>query len=142
MDDEIRGQLSGAGLELLGSQYVAGTLTPEQAWRMVISGNAGLWVTVSDDADRRLDTVNENWHKLSEDLGLIGSDGEFLLSLPGPGAWEKPWYRVRKASELRMAQVLAPYPGEPEYVTASLRGFPVVGVTSEENATWILVFEG
>lgn len=142
MDDEILDQLGGAGLELLGTQDVAGTLTPEYAWRMVVSGNAGPRVTVSDGADGYLDTVNKNWRKLSEDLGLIGSEGEFLLSISGPGAWEKPWYRVRRVSESRMAQVLAPYPGEPEYVTAALTGFPVVGVTSEENVTWILVFEG
>lgn len=141
MAKDTRQLLFDAGLDLLGVQTHAGKLTPIQAWMMVIGGAVIPDHVIDDQAENYLDNVNSKWLEVANRRRLLDPDRTFLISLSRPGTREDPWFHVRISGELRMAQVLAPQSGEPEYVTASLTGYPIIGVTAEEYEAWIVLLE-
>ncbi|GAA1307438.1 hypothetical protein [Saccharothrix xinjiangensis] len=131
--------LVAAGLEVLGTVDLAGDLAPADAWRRVVSGAARPAVEVPDDADDPEGRVDAEWRELARRHGVLADDGTFLISPPGPGAFTAPWTAVRLTDRTDLARHLTANPGEPEFVTASADGTAVLGVTTEEYATWLVL---
>jgi hypothetical protein len=124
-----------AGLEVLGT--TSGVVSTEDAWRRVVSGQPTS--TVDGELDDHLFRVDAEWRRLAVEHGVLDDDGSFLVSLPGPGAMRAPWTIVRLTDAASLAEHLATHPGEPEFVTAARNGTAVLGVTTEEYGTWLVV---
>ncbi|WP_322780112.1 hypothetical protein [Frankia sp. Cas4] len=129
--------LRAAGLIPLGSAPSGGGIKPFQAWKYVISGAVVPDAVVEDGKDDNLEEVDRQWWKLAKSHGVVSDDGSFLISVTGEGA-SLPWAIVRASSDSRLAQTLTAYPGEPEFVAMARDGHVVLGVTSEEDCTWLV----
>ena len=129
--------LARAGLTLLGE---AGTAEDAQsAWRVFVSMDAEPSVRISDELGEISGAVlDQVWSVVARQTGVISDDGEFLLSVSGVGAAQRPWLHVR-ADGIPSVRELGPNPGEPEFVASSLDRSATVGVTTEEYEIWILV---
>jgi hypothetical protein len=143
MDLERRGSLlKTAGLTVLDEAWSGEAPDPMRAWRPVISGGATPAVRVRiADGNEYLPEVQDHWENVAEQVGIFGDDGDFLISVAGAGAAKAAWARVRRASAMRLAQYLGSVEGEPEFVTMSMDGRVVCGVTSEEYEVWIVTAE-
>lgn len=140
LDLEIRRRmLESAGLTVLDPAWTGVGLSPMDAWRPVISGNAvpNARLPVTEAGDH-LDAVEERWEGLCEQFAIFGESSDFLISVAGEGATEAPWARVRPAGRMRLAHVLGPVEGEPEFVAMSIDGTAVCAVTTEEYEVWIV----
>ncbi len=126
-----------AGLEVLGT--TDGVVSTRDAWKRVVSANVRPTSTVDDELDDHLSRVDAEWRRLATEHGVVDDDGSFLISLPGPGAMSSPWLIVRLTEATSLAEHLAPHPGEPEFVTAARNGTTVIGVTTEEHGTWLIL---
>jgi hypothetical protein len=126
-----------AGLEVLDT--TEGVLSTADAWKRVISANAQPTVTVDDEREDHLSRVDTEWRRLAVEHGVLDKDGTFLISLPGPGAMNSPWTIVRLTDTTSLAEHRAQHPGEPEFVTAARNGTAVLGVTTEEHGTWLII---
>ncbi|PPK63669.1 hypothetical protein CLV40_1254 [Actinokineospora auranticolor] len=133
--EQTRGErLAAAGLILLGVVEPA-EFTPRAAWDSVARGDEP---TVAVDEEEDLSAVTAAWLTLARAKGLFAPDGSFLLSTTGDEN-PLPWAHVRPGpGPLRLAETLVAHPGEPEFVTMSLTGGHVCGVTTEEWAYWLL----
>lgn len=135
MDDRRAAMLDSAGFEVVGTEESAEGLLPERAWRRIISLDAIPVAEIDDDPDR----VDAEWRRLAGEHGLFADDGSFLISPPGPGVMRLPWVRVKLTAATRLAEHLHAGPGQPEFVTASVDGHVVLGVTSEEHGVWLVL---
>ncbi len=138
MDATSRNRLlDAAGLAVLGAVPDAGGISPLDAWKAVVHGDVRPDVVVSDDEDGYLDQVDRQWTRLVEREDIVAADGTFLIHVAGPGSSALSWALVRPASELRLAQTLVQYPGEPEFLTMATDGHALCGVTTEEHGVWL-----
>lgn len=126
-----------ANLEVLGS--TGGVVSTEDAWRRVISAATQPSSTVDSETDDYLSRVDAEWRRLATEHGILDDDGSFLISLPGPDAMRAPWTIVRLTDATSLAEHLVQHPGEPEFVTAARNGTAVLGVTTEEYGTWLVI---
>lgn len=126
-----------AGLTLLGE---AGTAEDVRSvWRMHASASAEPSVRISDELGEVSGAVlDQAWMVVARQTGVISDDGEFLLSVSGVGAFDRPWLHVR-ADGIPSVRELGPNPGEPEFVASSLDRSVTVAVSTEEYEVWILV---
>jgi hypothetical protein len=128
-----------AGLSVLDGAWTGEVPSPWAAWRLIIGGDVVPDVRIADvEDDAHLDGVESAWERIAESAVLFGGDGEFLISVSGVGSVDAPWALVRRGPRMRLAHVLAPYPGEPEFVAMSVDGRRVCGVTTEEYDVWIV----
>ncbi|MER8029582.1 PE-PGRS family protein [Streptomyces bauhiniae] len=125
-----------AGLEKVGDGRVSEALPSRAAWRPVISANTVPTLTVPDDRPDLVAELNRQWHRLAVERGVIGADGEFLISVGNQGC--ACWTRVRLGEQWDLAGLLGPKPGQPEFVTMSPDGESVLGVTCEEYEVWFV----
>lgn len=88
--------------------------------------------------DEYVPEVDRCWESVAEKLGVFGPGGDFLLSVGIDGMGALPWAHVRRGRNLSLARHLADNPGDPEFVTMSVDGRVVCGVTSEEYDVWIV----
>lgn len=133
--DELMGK---AGLTVLRSAVTADVPEPASAWRLVARGGARPDVVVDDEREGYLDEVDRVWRRVARAAGVIADDDRFLIHVAGRGALHLPWCEVRLGEAARLAETLVVYPGEPEFVTLSLAGDVVCGVTTEEHGIWVL----
>lgn len=140
MDLEARRLLlESAGLTVLDSAWSGQAPVPIEAWRPIISGAATPTARVRVQEDgRHLPEVQKKWEEIAGNSALFGEQGEFLISVAGEGAAMAPWARVRRTPKMTLARQLAPADGEPEFVTMSIDGRVVCGVTTEEYDVWIV----
>ncbi|WP_328485256.1 HEAT repeat domain-containing protein [Streptomyces zaomyceticus] len=138
--DELEELLRRAGLELVGDGRVEEVLRPFAAWRPVISYEAEPTVAVRSDRPDLVAELNEQWHRLAADQGIIGEDGAFLISVARNVAGGAPprWTRVRLTDRWDLAGVLGTRPGQPEFVTLSTDGDALIGATTEEYDVWLV----
>ncbi|WP_158684434.1 hypothetical protein [Amycolatopsis orientalis] len=132
--------LRDAGFVVVAANYSFNGPSPEAAWRPVISGDAVPTVRVSHEsasADHERE-VDRSWESVAEEFGVFGEGGDFLISVAGEGMGSLPWAHVRRGRNLSPARHLVDYPGEPEFVTMSMDGRAVCGVTTEEYDIWII----
>jgi hypothetical protein len=110
-----------------------------KAWRPIISGGAKPAVRIRTlEANGYLPEVQDQWVRLSEEIGIFGDQDDFLISVAGAGAANAPWARVQRTGAMRLAQRLGSVDGEPEFVAMSLDGRVACGVTTEEYEVWIV----
>lgn len=128
--DELVELLGRAGLEVVGDWQVEEVLRAPAAWRWVAAREAGPAVKVRSDRPDLVAELNAQWHRLASEAGVLGADGVFLIDLPV----SRSWVRVRLTDGWDLAGVLGERPGRPEFVTLSLDGDTLLGVTSEEHA--------
>jgi hypothetical protein len=124
-----------AGFTVIGHEGTA-----EEAWavwRMFIAGSAVPTLRVPDD-DPDPHAVEAAWVHITAATGLFDTSGEFLLSVGGEGTSRLPWIRVRTAPDAQILALGLTY-GVPEFVATSIDRSVAIGVTSEEDETWILV---
>ncbi|MBK3574608.1 hypothetical protein JHN63_12440 [Streptomyces sp. MBT65] len=140
MDLEARRSLlEAAGLTVLDSAWAGEAPEPMKAWRPIIRGGATPDVRIHALAENlHFSEVQDQWVRLSEEIGIFGDQGDFLISVAGAGAANAPWARVQRTSSMRLAQQLGSVDGEPEFVAMSLDGRVSCGVTTEEYEVWIL----
>ncbi|MDH6213556.1 PE-PGRS family protein [Streptomyces pseudovenezuelae] len=132
--DELTELLRRAGLEGTGDRRAEEVLPPWVAWRPVVALETEPTVTVQGSA---ADEVNAQWHRLAAERGILAGDGVFLIDVAGDWTGRRrEWTRVRLGAEWDLAGVLGQ-----EFVTASVDGGAVVGVTSEEGAVWLVVVD-
>lgn len=121
-------------------------LTTSAAWRPVISAGArpAVAVVVDELADP-VGEINAQWFQLAVRTGVIGEDGEFLIDVAGNRTGSRPrqWTRVRltepgQPRSWDLAGVLGERPGQPEFVTLSVDGEALLGVTTEEYEVWLV----
>ncbi|MFH9725397.1 PE-PGRS family protein [Streptomyces sp. NPDC017254] len=129
-----------AGLEIVGDGRIEEVIRPWAAWRPVISYEAEPTVTVRSDRPELVAELNEQWHRLAVDLGIIGEDGAFLISaaVGAAGGGLPRWTRVRLTDRWDLAGVLGTRPGQPEFVTLSTDGDALIGATTEEYDVWLV----
>ncbi|WP_406134289.1 PE-PGRS family protein [Streptomyces zaomyceticus] len=138
--EELEELLRRAGPELVGDGRVEEVLRPFAAWRPVISYEAEPTVAVRSDRPDLVAELNEQWHRLAVDQGVIGEDGAFLISVArnvAGGALPR-WTRVRLTDRWDLAGVLGARPGQPEFVTLSTDGDALIGATTEEYDVWLV----
>jgi hypothetical protein len=128
--------LAQAGLEVLGTS--SGPISTETAWKRVIRGGLEPTVNVPADLPDELAVVEAEWRRLATEHGVLGEDETFLIGVPGPGA-HGPWNVVRLTPDASLAENLGNKPGTPDFVTAARDAPVVLGVTTEENGTWLIV---
>ncbi|QKT11310.1 hypothetical protein [Rhodococcus sp. W8901] len=142
MNLEQRQKIRNSGLEIVAEGGTPGSLDPVKAWKMSINLDSKPVAIISDDKSDAAALVDRAWQGAAKDHGLFSGDGTFLLSIPGDPFHSTRWYRVRIRGAVKMAEFFVDGNGYPEFVTASVDGYPVVGVSSEEDGTWILAFDG
>lgn len=98
-------------------------------------------MVIDDEKEGYLDEVNTKWLDLARSAGIVAEDSTFLISPSGTGAWGDPWYQVRMGRTVKLAENLAPDPGEPEFLTSANDGSGLVGVTAEEDGIWLIVID-
>jgi hypothetical protein len=127
-----------AGLSVPDGAWTGDVPSPWAAWRLIIRGDAVPAARIAYGNDHaHLDEVESEWERIAESTALFGGDGEFLISVSG-GSLDAPWALVRREPRMRLAHVLALYPGDPEFVAMSVDGRSVCGVTTEEYDVWIV----
>ncbi|GAA1287767.1 hypothetical protein Psi02_70330 [Planotetraspora silvatica] len=110
-----------------------------EAWRLIIGGEVTPTAMVPTlDGIDQWDEVEAVWDSVARDSGIFGGRNEFLISVAGPGAADAPWAHVRRDSRPKLAHHSFSPVGEPEFVTTSLDGRCVCGVTTEEYAVWVV----
>ncbi|MFE6906533.1 hypothetical protein [Streptomyces erythrochromogenes] len=131
--EELRRQLSSAGLEFLDIQAPAVTLPPDPLWMIsACSEHDGALDEFFDFGQVGLiDAANAAWFKMANEIGAIGSEREFLLSINLAGGEERPvlrWARVRLSSEWDVmgagteSGILGGPRGRPGFVMLSVDG--------------------
>jgi hypothetical protein len=130
-------KLLAAGLVSIGSVQSVGGIDSSQAWLLIVRGDVTPTVVVDDDREDNLEEIDRQWWRLAEAHRIVGEDGSFLVSVSGEGA-SLPWAVVRGTRDARLAATLTTYPDEPEFVTMARDGHAVLGVTSEEDCTWLV----
>ncbi|MGA5069024.1 PE-PGRS family protein [Streptomyces exfoliatus] len=113
-------------------------LTPTAAWRSVVSYDTVPTAVVRDDRPDLVPALNAQWHRLAREHGIVDAKGEFLIHVAG----DDTWARVRLAPDWDLAGVLGDRPGRPEFVTLSLDGESLLGVTCEEYEVWLVAVGG
>lgn len=136
-NDELTELLGRAGLEAVGERRVEEVLPAPVAWRHVAGWQTEPTVTVADDRPDLVAELNAQWHRLASETGVLDGDGVFLIAVSG--AAKGSWTRVRLTDGWDLAGVLGPRPGQPEFLTLSLDGDAMVGVTTEEYEVWLVV---
>lgn len=125
-----------SGLARLGH---AGTMEDVQsAWKTFSSVRAEPIVRISDSLEEvSLATLEHTWRSMADQLGVLSSSREFLLTVSGEGAFDLPWFRVRAEAGMAVRD-LGMYPGEPDFVASSLDRSVSIAVSTEESEFWIL----
>ncbi|WKU43347.1 PE-PGRS family protein [Streptomyces sp. VNUA116] len=138
--------LADAGLEAGGSGdagHAATALRPLAAWRPVIAFDAAPAAAVRRDSPDLVAELNAQWYRLATERGVIGADGAFLINVAeGRTPVSGGWTRVRLAAQWDLAGVLGERPGQPEFVTLSLDGEALLGVTTEEYDVRLVAVDG
>jgi hypothetical protein len=93
-------------------------------------------VAVRSDREDNAAEIDAQWHRLAVEHGIIGPDGEFLVAVDGD------WKRVRLADEWDLAGSLAEHPGRPEFLTLSVDGDALLGVTTKEHEVRLIAVGG
>jgi hypothetical protein len=137
-DTDRKRLLESVGFAVLGTVDEAGGVSPGQVWRSAVNLGAEPAVRVDAEADDALDGAERAWRGRGEETGLFAPDGSFLISLPGPGALEAPWNRVRGGTETGFLRALAESTGSPDFVSMAVSGPPAVALTEEEWELWII----
>ncbi|CAM5274532.1 PE-PGRS family protein [Streptomyces narbonensis] len=135
---ELGALLDRAGLETVGEWGPENVLTPAAAWRPVISYHTVPTATVRDDRPDLVPALNAQWHRLAREHGIFDDEGEFLVHVANSDSW----VRVRLGPSWDLAGVLGDRPGQPEFVTLSVDGDALLGVTSEEYEVWLVAVTG
>ncbi|MFD3665742.1 PE-PGRS family protein [Streptomyces sp. NPDC058659] len=135
---ELVALLGRAGLEVVGQWGAENVLAPAAAWRRVASYETVPTATVRDDRPDLVAALNTQWHRLAREHGVIDEKGEFLIHVGDDDAWA----RVRLAPAWDLAGVLGDRPGQPEFVTLSVDGDALLGVTCEEYEVWLVAVVG
>ncbi|MEU9335000.1 hypothetical protein AB0D49_17800 [Streptomyces sp. NPDC048290] len=134
-----RSLLESAGLLVVQDVWRGEAPEPMEVWRPIVSGEAEPAVRVHVlEANGHLSEVQKQWVRLSDEMGLFGKQGDFLISVAGVGAVSAPWAHVRRTNSMQLAQRLGFVRGEPEFVALSLDGRVSCGVTTEEYEVWVL----
>ncbi|KUO19192.1 PE-PGRS family protein [Streptomyces dysideae] len=141
--DELAGLLRRAGLEIVGDSRVEEVLPPRSAWHRMVRWETEPTVTVRSDRPDLVEELNREWHRLASESGFLAGDGVFLIDVAGnwTGCMPRRWTRVRLTVGWDLAGVLGERPGEPEFVTLSLDGDAMVGVTTEEESVWLVTVD-
>lgn len=134
--DEYAQLLTRAGLEIVGDGRGDDVLPTWVAMRPVVAGNAEPTVAVRHGRPDLVAELNAQWFRLAVECGVIGEDGDFLISAPGGAGGG--WTRVRLAHSWDLAGTLGDRPGLAEFLTAATDGDAILGMTSEEYETWLL----
>ncbi|MFK4102071.1 PE-PGRS family protein [Streptomyces sp. NPDC019531] len=137
--DEQVELLGRAGLEVVGDGRVEEVPPPPFLWRHVIGWETEPTVAVADDRPDLITELNAEWHRLASEAGILAGDGLFLIACSGAGS--RRWTRVRLIDGWDLAGVLGERPGQPEFLTLSLDGNAIVGVTTEEYAVWLVAVD-
>ncbi|MFE7514989.1 PH domain-containing protein [Streptomyces sp. NPDC057540] len=84
------------------------------------------------------------WHAEADRLGILDSNGEFLLLATYPGSFTRGWIRVRDSIGGRLPSRIATASGSHDFIAVSLDGKSLCAVSAEENEHWIVThsFEG
>jgi hypothetical protein len=125
--------LESVGFVVLGAVPEAGGVTPGQVWRAAVNLGAEPAVRVDAEADDAVERAEQTWRNRADELGFFAPDGSFLISLPGPGAFEAPWLRVRGG-----VGFLPALGDSKDFVSMAISGPPALAVTEEEWEFWIL----
>ena len=131
--------LRSAGLSVLDVAWYGKVPSPMAAWQLVIAGRVVPTAVVGRGVGEEfLEEIDVRWAETSESLGLFGEHGDFLISISGAGAASAPWALVRRNPGMCLSGHLGSATGEPEFVTMSMDGRGVCGVTTEEYEVWIV----
>ncbi|MFF4269595.1 PE-PGRS family protein [Streptomyces sp. NPDC001536] len=136
--EELIELLGRAGLEVVGERRVEEVLPAPFAWRHVVGWEAEPAVAVASDRADLVAEVNGQWFRLASEAGILGGDGVFLVDVGGS---DRRWVRVRLGADWDLAGVLGERPGQPEFLTMSLDGDTLLGVTTEEYAVWLVAVD-
>ncbi|MEV5944799.1 hypothetical protein [Streptomyces sp. NPDC051994] len=141
--DKLMESLRRAGLHITGDWKTEEVVPPRAAWRPVVAGEASPTVSVRADRADLVAELNAQWHRLGTESGIFGGDGVFLIDVAGnwTGCAPRPWTRVRLTEQWNLAGVLGERPGQPEFVTLSMDGDTLLGVTTEEDEVWLIVVD-
>lgn len=132
-----------ARLHIVGDGKNEDVLPPRAAWRPVVAGEATPTVKVRADRPDLVAELNAQWHRLASASGILGEDGVFLIDVAGNGTGcvARSWTRVRLMDQWDLAGVLGERPGQPEFVTLSIDGDTLLGVTTEEDEVRLIAVD-
>lgn len=141
--DKLMEMLRRAGLHVAGGWKPEEVLPPRAVWRSVVAGEARPTVSVRANRADLVAELNAQWHRLGTESGIFGGDGIFLIDVAGnwTGCAPRRWTRVQLTDQWDLAGVLGEWPGQPEFVTLSMDGDTLLGVTTEEDEVWLIGVE-
>ncbi|MFE2091461.1 PE-PGRS family protein [Streptomyces sp. NPDC059460] len=123
-NEESTARLRRAGLEIIEGRGDTGELpSPEAAWRPLRAYGSEPAAVVYDhrpDATAKLDA---EWHRLAVEHGVVDGEGRFLLAVDGR------WLPVRLTEGWHLSGASSDADGPAEFLTLSLDGERVLGVT-------------
>ncbi|MEU5404294.1 PE-PGRS family protein [Streptomyces sp. NPDC005963] len=142
-NDKLMEMLRRTGLRIAGDWRTEEVVPPRAAWRLVVAREARPTVSVRADRADLVTELNAQWRRLGTESGLFGGDGVFLIDVAGnwTGCAPRPWTRVQLTEQWDLAGVLGERPGQPEFITLSLDGDTLLGVTTEEDEVWLIVMD-
>ncbi|MFE1176719.1 PE-PGRS family protein [Streptomyces sp. NPDC058773] len=141
--DELVELLRCAGLEVMGEWRTEEVLPPRAAWRPIGAGGTAPAVRVGGDRPDLVAELNAQWHRFASGSGILRGDGVFLIDVAGrwTGCLPRRWTRVRLTGRWDLAGVLGERSGHPGFVTVSMDGDTLLGMTCEGDEVWLTAID-
>ncbi|WP_223731095.1 hypothetical protein [Streptomyces purpurogeneiscleroticus] len=137
-EQSILDRISATGLTILKRPIPTDITTTEQAWQKVnnIETEPATEVPIkSPDALSRLD---QSWLAECANGPLFTKNGEFYISIGGPGSLKVGWTAVQWSQNIRMSNALIRDDGHLEFVAMSIDGNYICAVSTEDEDYWII----
>ncbi|GAU66573.1 hypothetical protein SSP35_03_02210 [Streptomyces sp. NBRC 110611] len=131
--------ISSSGLVVVDAQPPPSIPTVMQAWQKVVNVQTEPTVAVSQDLPDALKEVDRQWLSQGVKNSLFNKEGEFLISVAGPGSVDFGWTRVRWSKNASPSSMPSQDENSPEFLGMSLDGRNICAVTTEEYDYWIVV---
>lgn len=137
-EQSILDRISATGLTILKRSTPTDITTTEQAWQKVNNIETEPVAEVPIESPDALSRVDQSWLTEAAKGPLFTENGEFYLSIGGPGSLKIDWAAVQWSKNARMSNALIRDDGHLEFVAMSIDGSYICAVSTEDEDYWII----